>query len=353
MVIKKYMWLCLGLGALGACQPTCQKDQALKESATNIKAEEAAASVNGLYISKQELDVLHERAVEKFKRTNRPVSAELERDMRGSILRKMIDDEIVHQKVKAEGVNVDRFERVKAFEDYVERMGGQKVFKIFLERQGLTEEQVQKTVLADVQRDKLIEKLAGLDEPSMTEMKSHYEANKRLYTMPEMVHARHILLKLSANDPQEKAELVLKKAHEIVKEAQGSVSFESLVTKYSEGPSVKTGGDLGFFSRGKMVKAFEDAAFNAPLKKAVGPVKTEYGYHIIYVEEKSPERTATFEEVRDRVADFVKRHKRARKSEEILSQLRKKAKVKIIDSSMTQEEYADYAKLTSEPTAKK
>lgn len=216
------------------------------------------------------------------------------------------------------------------------------MFAHYLERQNLTEDQIEKTVLGDLQRDKLIEKLGALEEPSEEEIKSHFQANQRLYTMPEMVKARHILLKLSETDPPEKADIVLKKAESILKEAQaGNVSFESLVNKYSEGPSVKTGGDLGFFARGRMVKSFEDVAFSAPLKTAMGPVKTEFGYHIIYVEEKTSQRVAALDEVRSRVVDVIRRNKRARKSEDLLVTLRKEAKVKIYDYCMTQEEYAN------------
>lgn len=344
MTVIRCMGILLGaLLVLASCEKACKKEQdPVSEQNSEIKSGDAAAVVNGISIPKSELEVLHKRAIEKFKRTNRPVSADLDRKMRGSILRKMIDDEIIKQRAQKENVKVDRIERVEGLERYKERMGGQKGFAYFLEQQGLTEEQAQQTVLANLQRDKLIEKLSKLEDPTEEEMKAHFTANQRLYTMPEMVRARHVLLKLSATDPQEKADIILKKAHEILKEANsGTTSFEALVNKYSEGPSVKNGGDLGFFARGKMVKSFEDVAFNAPLKKAVGPVKTEYGYHIIYVEDKTPAKVASFEEVRTQVADFIKRNKRARKSEELLLTLRKDAAVKIYDYSMTQEEYAN------------
>ena len=80
-----------------------------------------------------------------------------------------------------------------------------------------------------------------------------------------MVHAKHILLKVSENDPKEKVDLVIAKANKILKEAQEGAAFEALVQKYSEGSSNKQGGDLGFFGRGQMAKPFEDAAFNAKL----------------------------------------------------------------------------------------
>jgi peptidyl-prolyl cis-trans isomerase C len=345
--IKNIVWLAgCGLLMLTACEKACKKaeEQPVHEKDAEAKPENAAAEVNGVRIPKDELEVLHKRAVEKFARTNRQVSADLDRKMRASILRKMIDDEVIKQKAEKEGVKVDRIERVEGLEHYKQKMGGPKAFVLFMEQQGLTEEQVQQTVLGDLQRDKLIQKLGQLEEPTEAEIKEHFQANQRLYSMPEMVRARHLLLKLSENDSKEKADLVLKKAHEILKEAQsGNVSFETLVNKYSEGGSAKQGGDLGFFGRGRMVKNFEDAAFDAPPKKAVGPIKTEFGYHIIYVEEKTPSKVASLDQVRDRVKDFIKRSKRSRKSEELLLTLRKEAKIKVYDYSMTQDEYAGRA----------
>jgi parvulin-like peptidyl-prolyl isomerase len=312
---------------------------------------DAAAVVNGKNINLAELETLHKRAIDKFSKTGRPVNEDLSRKMRGSILRKMIDDEIIKQKAEALGITIDRFERTAALEKYKARMGGPKGFEVFLQQQNLSEEQILETVSNELIREKIAEK-SGKTEITEQEIKAHYEANAKLYMQPEMVHARHILIKFNPADPKEKNELVLKKAHSVLQEAQsGKVPFESLVQKYSEGPSVKQNGDLGFFPRGRMVKEFEDAAFNAPLKTAVGPIKTDYGYHIIYVEEKNPSQTAPLEEVRPRIVEFMTRNKQARKNEDLLASLRKEADIKISDASLTAAEFLNLSQ--AQPVAKK
>ncbi len=320
---------------LSNCQSSCQKKG---EHASGAK-DGVAATVNGVPIEAKEVDVLAGRAVEQYARAGRPSSPKLELDLRGSILRKMIDDELFKQQAKKENVEVDRVERVEALEKYKEKMGGAKNFERFLQQQNLTEDQVMQMVLADIQRDKIIQKMGEIPEPTEAEIKKHYEDNKNFYTVPEMVHAKHILLKVSENDPQEKVDLVLAKANKILKEAQGGAAFEALVQKYSEGPSSKQGGDLGFFGRGQMAKPFEDAAFNAPAKVAVGPVKTEFGYHIVYVEEKSPAKAAELDQVKGRVIEYIKRGKRSLASEDLLNKWRKSADITINDPSMTYEEY--------------
>lgn len=335
---------------LPGCTSSCNKDKKNDGTKTSVEASEqvksgSVATVNGKEVSKDELEKLHKRAVEKFAKTNRVVSEDLSRKMRSSILTKLIDDEIIRQKAESLGITVDRFEKVEALEQYKARLGGPKGFEIFLEQQNLTEEQVLETVTSDLIREKIAQKSGGT-EVSEEEIQSHYRANPQLYMKPEMVRVRHILIKTNANEPKERQELALKKANMVVKEAQSKKeNFEKLVQKYSEGPSVAQNGDIGFIPRGRMVKQFEDAAFSAPLKTAVGPVKTDFGYHIIYVEEKSQAKTAPIEEVRPRIVEFMKRNKQARSNENLLDGLRKEYKIKINDYSLTVQDYLDITKV--------
>lgn len=322
---------------LPGCSSSCQKGK-------GEVPKDAAATINGKSVNLAELNTLHQRAIEKFAKTGRPVNEDLSRKIRGSILRKMIDDEIIQQKAKSLGIEIDRFEREAALEKYKARMGGPKGYEVFLKQQNLSEDQVLTTVTTELLREKVAEK-SGKTEVTEEEIQGHYNSNQKLYQQPEMVHARHILIKINPNDPKEKNDLVFQKAQNVLKEAQsGKESFESLVQKYSEGPSVKQNGDLGFFPRGRMVKEFEDAAFNAPLKTVVGPVKTDYGYHIIYVEEKNPAQTAPLAEVRPRIVEFLTRNKQARKTETLLTTLRKDAEINISDSSLTTEEFLNIPK---------
>jgi len=98
------------------------------------------------------------------------------------------------------------------------------------------------------------------------------------------VKAQHILLRTTGtNDDSVQAQ-----AESLLKRAQSGENFDELARQYSADPgSGQRGGDLGFFRRGSMVKPFEDAAFAASVGSIVGPVKTDYGYHIIKVTDRS------------------------------------------------------------------
>ncbi|MCX6657589.1 MAG: peptidylprolyl isomerase [Euryarchaeota archaeon] len=92
--------------------------------------------------------------------------------------------------------------------------------------------------------------------------------------MAKQVHATHILVK--GED----------KAKELLTKVNAGESFGDLAKKHSDCPSGKKGGDLGWFGRGQMVKEFEEAAFNGQKGATVGPVKTQFGWHIIKILEQ-------------------------------------------------------------------
>ena len=92
--------------------------------------------------------------------------------------------------------------------------------------------------------------------------------------MVKEVHATHILVK---NE---------KKAQEVLEKLSSGQSFAEMARKYSQCPSAKSGGDLGWFGKGRMVPEFEKAAFEGEKGKVLGPVKTKFGYHIIKVVDK-------------------------------------------------------------------
>ncbi|HYH45492.1 MAG TPA: peptidyl-prolyl cis-trans isomerase [Thermoanaerobaculia bacterium] len=126
-----------------------------------------------------------------------------------------------------------------------------------------------------------------------------YEEHKEEYTQPEQVHARHILIKAEGRTDAD-AQKILEGAR--ARLANGE-DFGALARELSEEPAAKTsGGDLGFFGRGQMVPAFEEAAFGAPPNTLVGPIKSDFGWHLIQVLEKRPAGTQPFEQVRPMIA---------------------------------------------------
>ena len=124
---------------------------------------------------------------------------------------------------------------------------------------------------------------------SNAEVASEYNSNLDSYRKSEEIHPRHILYKSDGTPTQDAA--AKSKAEAALKKIKAGADFAAVARAESDDTGSKaSGGDLGAFGRGRMVKEFEDAAFSAEPKALVGPVKSAYGYHIIQVLERTGER---------------------------------------------------------------
>lgn len=131
------------------------------------------------------------------------------------------------------------------------------------------------------------------------EVRAYYEQRPDEFSRQEQVHARHILLRVGAERSAEEAESELS---EIRGQIEAGADFAALAGEISEDPgSSARGGDLGFFGRGQMVPEFEEAAFSAQPGDLVGPVRSDFGYHLIQVLDRQPAGRVPFEEARERV----------------------------------------------------
>lgn len=154
--------------------------------------------------------------------------------------------------------------------------------------------QIELDVLSQMAMHKVLSEIEVTDE----EAKAYYNAHQASYMKQDSAHAKHILM--------ESEEEIKKVQSEI---ENGTMTFEEAAAKHSTCPSSQQGGDLGEFSRGQMVPEFEEAAFAAEPGKMAGPVKTQFGYHLIKVENRSNAAVASFEEVKNDVKNILLQQK--------------------------------------------
>ena len=140
------------------------------------------------------------------------------------------------------------------------------------------------------------------------EILSYYDYNMDTFSEPKKVRARHILFKLDEKAPEEKEKQVREKAESVLSEAQDGKDFAELAKKYSEGPTKAKGGDLGYFSSGQMVKPFEVAAFDMKSGEISDLVRSQFGYHIIKVEDIKEASTKPLDEVRTQITETLARN---------------------------------------------
>jgi peptidyl-prolyl cis-trans isomerase D len=134
-----------------------------------------------------------------------------------------------------------------------------------------------------------------------TDIQRYYNSNISQYQTPEQVRASHILLKTEGKDEA----AVRKQAEEVLAQVKAGGDFAELAKKYSEDTSKDQGGDLDFFTRGRMVPEFETAAFALAPGQTSDIVKSQFGFHIIRVTDKRPGSTRTLDEVRQQIQDTL------------------------------------------------
>jgi peptidyl-prolyl cis-trans isomerase D len=138
-------------------------------------------------------------------------------------------------------------------------------------------------------------------EAGQKRITEYFQLNKAKFSKEPEVQARHILVKADAND-KNAMENAKKKIEEIAAKAK-TEDFSKLATQFSEDVGSKAlGGDLGMFGRGKMVPEFDKVAFELPVGQVSGPVKTQFGYHLIKVEKKQEGSTPEIKTVETEIA---------------------------------------------------
>jgi foldase protein PrsA len=260
------------------------------------------ASVNGASISRSDFDT------------------RLESGPQGkSVLNQMIQGLLIDQYAKDNHIDIATAD-VQKKEDEIKSKYPPGQFESILKAQNLTETDVQRILRQQL----VIEKAVGSTvHVSDADVANYLKTNHATLDTGEQVRARHILVADT------------KTADQVESQLKAGAKFEDLAKKYSTDPSSKDkGGELGFFSKGQMVPAFEHAAFTQPLNAVGPPVKSPFGYHIIQVEERKPAQVATVANSSDKIRKLLSQQQEQQQIPEFLAGLRQKANIQIYDDHL-------------------
>jgi len=167
---------------------------------------------------------------------------------------------------------------------------------------------------------------------SDSEAQDFYKSNPDKFVMPKNVHARHILVA-----DEKTAQDIIAELKDLKEEAL-KTKFIELAKAKSTGPTGEKGGDLGSFAQGQMVPEFDKAAF--ALNKGeitLAPVKTQFGFHVIYLEDKKDESTVAFDQVKEKIIQSLKQKQFQTKLKEVAKEMKSKAKITYTDDAATAE----------------
>lgn len=262
------------------------------------------------------------RAVAKVNSTSitwKEFHSALEKQSGRQLLAQMIREELIRQGAAKYGIQVTDEQVAAEIDGLKAQFGSDASLEQALSQYGMTLDDLRHQIRVNL----LLEAIASKDVTvSDDEVKKYYDEHKEDFKEPEKVKARHILVK------DEKA------ANEVRKELAGGADFAELAKAKSEDTGSKDkGGDLGYFQRGVMDPAFEKVAFELKIGETSGPVKSSFGYHIIRVEDRKPERIPPLQEVHDKVVKLVTREK-AKPASTVIGELKDAAQIKINDKAL-------------------
>ena len=288
-----------------------------------------AAKVNGVPITSLELNRSFQAHVQVPYATVQedPRAKEVLRQ----ILDNLIDRELLLQRAKSLKMVVPVQQVDTQMQELQKRFPSQEAFEQALTTQNLTMDVVKKDVESQLLRQQLVQKeILAKVNVSAGDVQTFYDKNKDKYVEEEQVRARHILIRVPPEvTPADDAKLK-GKADDALKRAKQGEDFAVLATELSDDGSKESGGDLGFFPRGRMVPTFEEVAFTLQPGQTSEVVRTQFGYHVIKVEERKTGRALAFDEAKSQVKEDLTQQQTYERYQQYMAGLRSKAKVEVL-----------------------
>jgi peptidyl-prolyl cis-trans isomerase C len=255
--------------------------------ATSIVASDVLVTVNGKNITKQDAEAFVQATAPNQHFEN------LNKAQQQMIKERLIEKRLFTDLAKQEGID-----KKPEFKRNMEKIKEELLVNMWMK------EQMDNAVVSD------------------SEAKEFYEKNKKQFMQKAMAHARHILVKT-----KEEAQKIIDELKGLKGEALKK-KFIELAKSKSTGPSGPQGGDLGNFTKGQMVPEFSKAVWALnPGEVTTEPVKTQFGYHVIYLEDKKEAQPMPYEKVKEKIIASLKQKQFANKITAVAKELRQKAKI--------------------------
>jgi parvulin-like peptidyl-prolyl isomerase len=290
-----------------------------------------AARVNGQPITREAFVTAVEQHMARYRSGGHQLPLSIESRIRESILRRMVEDTLLGQKAEELRLAVTDDELHTAFEDHKARFRSPGAFVEYLTRSQQTEDQVRAALHRHLLRALVVTHLSGQVKVTEAEVHSYYADNRSRYTEREQIRASRILIRVAGEAQRERVreaqELAQKLHHEATREPQ---SFADLARQYSHGPQAKRGGDLGWFSRGRMHPDWDRVVFALEPGTTSQPLRTEHGFEVVAVWEHRAERERPFEEVAEEIRTALTARKSEEKRRAVLSNLVAQSQVDIL-----------------------
>ena len=268
------------------------------------------ATVNGTAITRQAFDREMNMIQQRQAASGQPLDRSMLMKWQDKILEGLIERELLYQEIKKAGIKAAPESVDNQLNEIRKRFPDEKTFEKALADMGLSDAELRSRIEKEQAIQTWIEtNFFEKSTVSEEETKAYYDAHPEMFVQPESVKARHILIKVDQNAADTEKAGARKKIEEIQKKLKEGGDFEALAKELSEDTSRDRGGDLGYFTKGRMVKPFEEAAFSLPVGQVSPIVETTFGYHLIEVLDRKPESKTSYEEAKERIQQVVRNEK--------------------------------------------
>lgn len=280
--------------------------------------------------------------------------------MEQQVINQLIIQELLDQEADARGIKATSKDVDQALKEIMDQMGGKEQLMNVLKQNGISVGEFKKDVQNQVKMQKLANSV-GKISISDKECEDYYKKHPEQFKNPQQVRASHILI--SANEYQLGEDIKSKSKKEISDEdlktqvqkimdekkaladkldkelKADSSKFAEYAKKYSEDPgSAQNGGDLGFFAKEQMVPEFSKVAFSLKPNTVSDVVKTPYGYHIIFVQDRREPMVTPYDKAKSGIKDYLTSEKQIQALDKLTSSAKKKAKIEYMDERYNPEE---------------
>lgn len=287
-----------------------------------------AATVNGVVIQEEEVNrfLLYQQQ-RLLATTGQVIRPEMMMEARKQVLENLIDRELLYQQSRKQGISIKDAEVNEQLDHVKKQYPSEQAFKDSMAEDHLTEDTVKSRIRMNLAVQQFVEKeFAGKADVTEAEAKSFYDEHPEYFTEPETIRVSEILIKTDLKAEAKKRDDG-KKLEDIRKRLQKEEDFAVLAKEYSQSPSAAQGGDLGVLPRGRMPKAFDEAAFSLNPGEVSNVVETDLGLHLIKVHEKKPEKVIPFKEAEKSIRQHLASQKLKQEVDEYLKEVKKTAKI--------------------------
>jgi peptidyl-prolyl cis-trans isomerase C len=306
-----------------------------KSTDKNINVEspnpdQIVVEVNRTKLTKSQLDKILENQINVMIKRGFP-QARINQ-IRGQLEKRLVDDfvnrTLMRQESENQKIEVSEPEINRIIEGMKKSLPEGMSFENALKTKGMALNKLHDDIKNRLIAEKLMQKNVKLEaEPSKKAIQQYYSAHKKDYETPEMVHARHILIKVNQKDDEKMIAAKKARAETLRQKLLDGADFAKIARENSDCPSKEMGGELGAFPRGKMMKTFENAAFSQKINE-IGPVvETTFGYHIIKVTEHNDARLKSFDDVKKEIKNKLIMDQKIKAWSKYLGELKEKSAI--------------------------